>query len=195
VTTIAVLDGADARDTKKLAGTYTGTTQEGGTVSFRLTRQAKIAGFTLTNATLYCHNQVPTEDFPYYNPDSTKTVTVTHSRMPMRGVSRRHPLGKKFLVSDPHPEDRAFQGGVFKGSLTDMTDTPTGGKVVGRGFKGETTYATANGPAPFPSSANPTPQWAPGTEWCITRPIDWTAKKPGTPGFVPTPRPAGRAPR
>ena len=35
-------------------GVKEGTTEEGGTVSFRMTRGAKIVDFTLTKATLYC---------------------------------------------------------------------------------------------------------------------------------------------
>jgi hypothetical protein len=185
VTAAPFLGAADAKKkTKSLAGKYKGTTEEGGAVSFRLTRNAKIVGFTLTNATLYCVTKFSTQ-IPTRNPEYTKTVTISHGPIPMRGVSNKNPQGKKFRVSDPAPEDAARQDGVFTGKVVSMTSTPTGGTVLaGKGFRGEVSYETANGPTPFPSSENPNPMWAPGTEWCVTNAIDWDAKKPGAPGFV-----------
>jgi hypothetical protein len=53
-----------------------------------------------------------------------------------------------------------------------------------KGLVGEVEYET-DGRTPFSSSQNPIPVWAPGTEWCVTKPIDWKAKKPGSPGYVP----------
>jgi hypothetical protein len=41
------------------------------------------------------------------------------------------------------------------------------------GFSGETGFETTNGPFGVP-----------GTEWCVTKLIDWEAKPPGAKGFV-----------
>jgi hypothetical protein len=174
VTAAPLAGTADAKKHKKsMAGTYRGTTEEGGTVTFRLTRRAKVVGFTLTNATLYCGTGPGT--FGEY----TRTITITHAPMAMQRVSKKNPQGKKFEVSDPLPDDRAYQGGLFTGHVEDLTSTPDGGAVVGRGMQGEVNYGTANGPTP------PGSLWPPGTEECATKFIDWDATRPGTRGFFP----------
>jgi hypothetical protein len=177
---------ADPADGKRkrwnAVGRYQGTTEDGGTVSFRLTRNGRIVGFTLTNAILECITQ-PNSDSDSY----TKTVTITHGPMRMRGKSKKWPQGKKFEVVDPLPRDTAGHGGLFTGKLVDLTDGPYGGIVLrGKGMMGEVAYGISNGPTP-PDAA----QWAPGTEACDTgrRRIDWQAKKPGTPGYFPPTHP------
>jgi hypothetical protein len=173
---------------KSLVGKYEGTTEEGGTVSFRITRAAKVVGFTLTGATLYCTRGYPEERVTYF-PDYTKTATVTHpGPIPMRKVSKRNPQGKEFFLDEPSPDNEARQTGLFKGRTFGLSAKPNGeGGVVlpDKGFVGEVEYETADGPTPFPSSQNPIPVWDPNREWCVTKPIDWTAKKPGGPGFIP----------
>jgi hypothetical protein len=202
VTAVPLLGAADARlpcpcpgqgprhhqKTKSLVGKYKGTTEEGGTVSFRLTSNRKIVGFTLTNATLYCKTETNSK-IPTREPEYTKPLPkITHNGpIPMRGVSKKHPQGKEFDLSEPRPENVARQAGSFRGQIEDLLKLTPAGPVVlpEKGFIGEVEYETANGPTPFPSSKNPTPEWAPGTEWCVTKPIDWKAKKPGSPGYVP----------
>jgi hypothetical protein len=183
VTATLLVGTAEAKEHRKsMAGTYRGTTEEGGTVTFRLTRKAKIVGFRLTNATLYCGTQPGT--FDEY---TMRTIRITHAPMPMQKVSKKNPQGKKFEVSDPLPYDRAYQGGLFTGHVEDLTSTPDGGAVVGRGMQGEVNYGTANGPTP------PGALWAPGTESCATKYIDWDATRPGTHGFFPPKVPPTRS--
>jgi hypothetical protein len=202
VTAIPFLGTADARlpcpcpgqgskhhqKTKSLVGSYKGTTEEGGTVSFRLTRDRKIVGFTLTDATLYCvteySSKIPTREPEYKKP----LATIAHvAPIPMREVSKRFPQGKEFRVSEPAPAGAARQSGLFTGRVEDLLATTPAGAVVQpeKGFVGEVEFETTNGPTPYPSSQNPIPVWPPGTEWCVTKPIDWKAKKPGDHGFVP----------
>lgn len=172
---------------KSLVGKYVGTTEEGGTVSFRITREAKVVGFTLTGATLYCARGYPEERVTYF-PDYTKIATVTHQGpIPMRKISKRNPQGKEFFLDEPRPENQARQTALFKGKAVSLSKpTGEGGAIVlpNKGFKGEVEYETADGPTPFPSSQNPIPVWDPNREWCVTKPIDWSAKKPGDPGFL-----------
>jgi hypothetical protein len=202
VTAVPFLDAADARlpcpcpgqgskhhqKTKSLIGKYKGATEEGGTVSFTFTRDRKIVDFTLTNATLYCvteySSKIPTREPEYKKP----LAAIAHDGpIPMRGVSKRFPQGKEFSFAEPSPAGAARQSGLFTGKVEDLLATTPAGAVVQpeKGFIGEVEFETANGPTPYPSSQNPIPVWAPGTEWCVTKPIDWKAKKPGDPGFVP----------
>lgn len=166
---------AEAKKKKSAAGKYTGPTQEGGTVSFQLTRNGTIVDFVLTNATLYCVT-TPTVQFPHRMPEYTKVTTITHGPMRMQGASKKNPQGKKFEVSDPASDTAASQGGLFTGQVTEMLSGPDGGRVLkGTGMAGEVSYGTTNGP----SSVE-------GTERCVTQAIDWEAKRPGTKGFVVT---------
>jgi hypothetical protein len=187
-----LLDSADARrpKTKTLVGTYRGTTEEGGTVSFKVTPSRRVVGFTLTKATLYCLTDkhrgsvIPTREPEYTKP----LAKIAHlGPIPMKKVSKRNPQGKEFELREPAPENMARQTGIFTGRIEDLLKVTRAGPIVlpEKGFVGEVEFETANGPTPFPSSANPTPEWAPGTEWCVTKPIDWRAKKPGSPGYVP----------
>jgi hypothetical protein len=176
-------DDAGGKKKKKkynLVGKWRGTTEDDGTVSFTLTRGGKILGFTLTNAELECRTQ-PTESFEY-----KKTVTITHGPMPMKAKSRKWPQGKRFEFHDPVvPRDSAGEGGDFTGKLADLVsgpNSPFSGQILfAKAMVGEVAYEITNGPTP------PDPAvWAPGTEECDTghRLIDWSAKKPGTPGIV-----------
>jgi hypothetical protein len=187
-TATAFLGAAEAKHRQKpksMVGSYRGTTEEGGTVSFRLTRSAKIVGFTLTDATLYCLGKASSK-IAIFEPEYTKPLpTITSGPIPMRKISKKYPQGREFEIGGPGPEGAARQTGKFTGKVFDLTSTPTGGITLpGKGFHGEVEFEVANGPTPFPSSQNPTPEWAPGTEYCTTRAIDWVAKKPGDRGFV-----------
>jgi hypothetical protein len=182
VTTGAFLGAADAKKKQpSVVGRYKGTTEEGGKVSFKLTSSARIVQFILTNATLYCLGPTHGSKIPTREPDFTKPLDkITHGPMRMKKVSKKFPQGKEFEFRDPFNENVARRIGIFRGKLVDLLPTgPTGVVPPGKRFKGEVEFETANGPTPFPTSQNPAPEWAPGTEWCVTKAIDWTANKAG----------------
>ena len=85
-------------------GSYRGTTEEGGTVSFRMTRDAKIVDFTLTDATLYCLTK-SSGKIAIFEPEYTKPLpTITRGPIPMRGISKKYPQGKEFEIGGPGPK-------------------------------------------------------------------------------------------
>ncbi len=175
VTAALVLGAAEAKkkQTKSIAGKYAGLTEYNGTVSFKLTRSGRVLNFTLTGATLYCVVE-PSNVNPTYFPDYTKVVTITHAPMTMeKKTPNKNPQGKRFEVDDPIYEDRAHDGSYIKGFIASLTSTPSGGRVTGTGFSGEVVYGSSSGPMN-----------APGTENCVTKFIDWEAKRPGDKGFV-----------
>ena len=87
-----------------LVGSYKGTTEEGGTVSFRITKGAKIVDFTLTKATLYCVTK-PSGNVVIFDPEYTKPFpTITRGPIPMRGISKKYPQGKEFEIGAPGSE-------------------------------------------------------------------------------------------
>jgi hypothetical protein len=160
------------------------------TVSFSVTRDGKIVGFTLTNVELYCRTANP-GDYPGNYTLSTKRVTITHGAMPMTGKSSKWPQGKKFEFHDPFsPYDGAGEGGDFTGKLGDLLGGPTHDQILPgkKSMLGEVAYIITNGPIP-PNVNTP---WAVGTEACDTGGptgrslLDWRAKKAGTPG-IPVP--------
>jgi hypothetical protein len=172
VTAVPFLGVAEAKKRGGIAGKFVGATEEGGTLTFKLTRSGKLVDFVLTNATLYCVTD-PATQFPTREPEYTKLVTITHAPISMQGVSKKNPQGKKFTASDPQSDATANQGGLFEGKVVSLTTKPTGGAVTGMGFAGQVSYGTTNGPSATP-----------GTERCATNFIDWEAKRPKDRGFV-----------
>ena len=176
VTAAPFLGAAEAKKKakkKSIAGKYVGTTEEKGTVSFKLTRAGKILNFTLTNATMYCHTDVPNEN-PTYFPEYTRVITIRHGPMQMEKISKKNPQGKRFNVDDPLPEGVPRASGLFTGHIENLRLSPNGSAVSDTlfAFAGEVTYDTTNGPFGVP-----------GTEWCVSKYIDWQAKRPGDKGY------------
>jgi len=167
VTAVPCLGTAEAKKKgKSYAGRFTGPTEYFGTVSFRLTRAGKVLDFAMT-ATMTCH---VTPNGPEYE----KAVTVTHGPIQMQKISKKNPQGKKFEVNDPFSDFVASAGGTNYGGVLELTSGPDGGRVLPtRGFNGETSYTTNDGPLATP-----------GTEVCGTKLIDWEAKRPGDKGYV-----------
>jgi hypothetical protein len=113
------------RKTKSLVGKYEGTTEEDGTVSFRLTGDAKIVGFTLTNAKLFCIGPHAGSKIAVRKPEFTKTIdTITHGPIRMKGRSKKYPPGKEFDVGGVGPENVARQAGHFTGRVEVLTSEP-----------------------------------------------------------------------
>jgi hypothetical protein len=83
---------------KKRVGFYTGTTEEGGTVSFRITNKLKVIGFTMPDVPVTCTLFQPDENVS----SAGKPFTIRPPAMKLR-------KGPKFLYEDP-PVDGPFQG-------------------------------------------------------------------------------------
>jgi hypothetical protein len=153
-------------------GKFVGATEEGGSLTLTVTRKGKIVGFTLTNATLYCVTNPATDLhlFPETKAEYTKVITITHAPIQMQEVSKKNPLGKKFLVNDPFSATAPSEGGLFEGKLASLQ---RGFVVIGTGLSGQVLWTTNNGPIAVS-----------GTERCATKYIDWEAKRPRDPGLV-----------
>jgi hypothetical protein len=131
-------------------GAYRGTTEEGGTVSFRITRRHKVIGFTMPNAPLEC--EVVQQGGG--GPRSTRPVTITAP--PMKLVKGPEG-GPQFLYEDP-----PVTSGPFQGVHVDGKGAPGGG------MKGNGAMISWNAP---PNEI--------GTERCGTGYVDWNARKVG----------------
>ena len=176
---------AEAKKGKQgTSGKFVGPTEEGGTVSFALTRSGKIVNFVLTNATLYCSTKslAPSPGFEESWAEYKKVTTVTHAPMQMQKISKKHPQGKKFEFTDQPDPTRADQGGLFEGKIEMLRRSPVSvnDSVVLDifGLLGQTRYAIWNGPTAMLGQGL-------GTELCVTKFIDWGAKRPRDRGFLP----------
>jgi hypothetical protein len=115
---------AKGKLTNPLAGRYTGTTEDGGTVSFRITRAGAVRNFTAGPATLICTHP------PVLSPEGVQvefpppTVLTTAATVSAAGPIRLakpvagYPKGKRFDYSGPggNPQGIAsITGKVAKG--------------------------------------------------------------------------------
>jgi hypothetical protein len=149
------LDGAaggpratTAKKSSARVGTYRGTTELGGTVSFRFTKKRKIVDFTMPDVPVECVlKQQGGNSAPYSKPP----FTITAPPMKVEGVA-------KFLYEDPVVETGPFQGVHGAG-------TPDGAGAR-RALKGNAVMISWNGPA-----------YQVGTEHCGTEYVDWNARK------------------
>jgi hypothetical protein len=146
--------GSSAQVAKKKSdrrvGAYRGTTEEGGTVSFRITRKSMVVGFTMPNAPLEC--EVVQQGGG--GPRSTRPVTIT---APPMKLQKGPEGGPQFLYEDPPVTSGPFQGVHVDGKGD-----------VGGGMKGNAAMISWNGPPDQP-----------GTERCGTGYVDWNARKVG----------------
>jgi hypothetical protein len=145
-------DLADAKKKKvnRRVGTYRGTTEDGGTVSFRITRGRQVTGFTATNVRQRCYTA------PLVNPSLQEqdkgTVTITAPPMRIEGAARFS------FTNRPQNTSVAAQETEVKGK-----PDSSGGRTA---LKGNAFLYAWNGP-----------QEAPGTEVCTTGLEEWTADK------------------
>ncbi len=164
-------DAGAYEGTKSIAGKFSGLTEDGGTVSFRITRSGKVVDFTLGPTTLYCVTDPSTDlnHFPELKAEYTKTITITHGSIQMQGRSKKNRQGKKYEFSDPYPGPTvASQGGFYEGKADYLQ---RGSRVVGTGMRGQVIYGSQTGDASLV-----------GTERCSTKYVDWAAKRPRDPG-------------
>jgi hypothetical protein len=138
-----------AKKSDRRVGTYRGTTEEGGTVSFRITRKQRVVGFRMPNVPVECY--VLQEGNPPPYPKGTFTITAP----PMK-LKKGPEGGPQFFYEDPPDESGPFQG------------IHVDGKGAPGGMKGNAVMISWNGPAT---------QF--GTEHCGTKYVDWNAKKVG----------------
>jgi hypothetical protein len=147
-------DLAEAKKKKvnRRVGTYRGVTEEGGPVSFRITKNRRVVDFTVPNARLTCFTRSsPPGGEPEYDKG---TVTITAPAMPLQGAAR-------FLFEVPINPDAAFQGIHVDGK-------PDPGQAGRTGLKGNAVFLSWSAPR---NQA--------GTEVCGTTLLDWTANKVG----------------
>ena len=146
--------GPAAQSAKKkrnrYAGTYRGTTEEGGTVSFTITRGGVVVGFTMPNVPVYCRLIQAGG-----SPPSTPGTPFTIAAPPMK-IHRGPEGGPQFLYEDPFDPSGPFQG------------IHVDGKGAPGGMKGNAAMISQNGPA------NQI-----GTTQCDTNFVDWSAGKAG----------------
>ena len=136
------------------AGTYRGTTEEGGTVSFTITRKGLVVGFTMPNVPVQCRVYQPPGNPgepppPYPGPPFTFAA-------PTMKLIKGPEGGPQFFYEDPPDSSRAFQG------------IHVDGKGAPGGMKGNAAMISWNGP-----------ETQSGTVQCNTKYVDWSASKVG----------------
>jgi len=103
---------------KRLAGAYSGVTEEGTPISFRLAKSGKIVDFVVP-INLGCRtenadldgNGVINDAEPGEITEFTKTVTLKSAPLPGRKKEARYPLGKTFEYESPIvPDDQPALG-------------------------------------------------------------------------------------
>ena len=164
---------------------YKGTTEEGGTVSFRMTRDRQYRRLHPHQGDPVLRDEI-SGNISISSPSTRNRSPITRGPIPMRGVSKRYPQGKELEIGAPGVQgglasDRQFTAGKV---VDPPRRRPVGSRCRGKASTARSNLKPPTVPPRFPSSENPTPIWAPGTEFCTTRAIDWDAKKPGDRGFV-----------
>jgi hypothetical protein len=146
-----------AKLNKKRIGLYRGTTEVGGTVSFRITGKRKVVGFTMPDVPVHCNLFQPGDDVKR----DGIPFTIKAPPIKLQGVA-------KFLYEDPVDNTGPFQGIHVDGKI----DTGFGGSFppgyVETHMKGNAAMISQDGPA-----------FQNGTEHCDTDYVDWSAQKVG----------------
>jgi hypothetical protein len=181
---------------KRLAGAYSGVTEQGTAVKFRLTRAGKIVDFVIP-VTLACDTDVGDLDgdgtYTYYGGEITQSIKSTTLRSaPLRGrkATAQYPFGMTFEYESPLvPDDQPPPGtqvqeysikAVFKEELLNGSNIYRPIPKRAAAMRGEVFMGTRNGP--FGSHA-------PGRERCVLsddgdipthiNALDFDAKKTG----------------
>jgi hypothetical protein len=183
---------------KRLAGAYSGVTEQGTAVSFRLTRQGKIVDFVIP-VTLSCETDVGDLNgdgtYTYAGDEivrSIKSATLKSAPIPGRKGDAHYPLGSTFEYESPTvPDDQPPPGTqveeyLVKAEFKEELFSGPGANVYrpipkrAAAMRGEVFMATRNGP--FNTHA-------PGRERCVlsddgqivthVNALDFDAKKTG----------------
>lgn len=144
------------KKSSKRVGAYRGTTEVGGTVSFRITKKRKVVGFTMPDVPVECRLFQPGEDAVR----SGSPFTIKAPPMKLQGVA-------KFLYEDPVDDTGPFQGIHVDGKIDLQGGSFPPGYVETR-MKGNAAMISHNGPV-----------FTDGTEHCDTEYVDWNAQKVG----------------
>jgi hypothetical protein len=155
---------------KRLAGAYSGTTEQGTPVSFRLTRAGKIVDFVIP-VTLACATDVGdlNGDGTYSNYDgeivqSIKSTSLKSAPFTGRKKEARYPFGKTFeyesplIPDDQPPPGTQVQEYSIKAKFKEELDSGRGANIYwpipkrAAAMRGEVFMGTRNGPfdADFP---------------------------------------------
>jgi hypothetical protein len=149
---------------KRLAGAYSGTTEQGTPVSFRLTRAGKIVDFVIP-VTLSCNTDVGDLDgngtYTYYGDEivqSIKSATLKSAPLTGRKKEARYPLGKTFeyespiVPDDQPPPGTQVQEYSIKAKFKEELDSGRGANIYwpvpkrAAAMRGEVFMGTRNGP-------------------------------------------------
>jgi hypothetical protein len=183
---------------KRLAGAYSGTTEQGAPVSFRLTRSGKIVGFSVPSVTLSCSTYVADHNgdgnFTFAGDEIVSSIKPSSFRAaaPVPGRKREawYPMGTTFEFETPRLRDDQPPPGTYVVSYSlkvTFQDGLTNGANIYRpipkkaaAMEGELFMGTSNGPLEPP---------APGREHCAlsddgnivthVNALDFDAKKAG----------------
>jgi hypothetical protein len=149
---------------KRLAGAYSGTTEQGTPVSFRLTRAGKIVDFVIP-VTLSCETDVGDLDgdgtYTYYGGEiveGIKSTTLKSAPLTGRKKEARYPLGKTFeyesplIPDDQPPPGTQVQEYSIKAKFKEELDSGRGANIYwpipkrAAAMRGEVFMGTRNGP-------------------------------------------------
>jgi len=183
---------------KRLAGAYSGVTEQGTPVKFRLTRRGKIVDFVIP-ITLSCETDVGDLDgngtYTYYGDEiveSIKSTTLHSAPLTGRKATARYPFGMTFEYESPLiPDDQPAPGTQvqeysIKAKFKEELDSGRGANIYwpipkrAAAMRGEVFMGTRNGPLD---------SHAPGRERCVltddgqvvthVNALDFDAKKTG----------------
>jgi hypothetical protein len=116
--TITAATGSAAAKVQNLAGNYSGTTSEGHSVTFRITKKGKVVNFA---GVVNLGNSVLGQTDPCYGMGLTATVTGPRPVGLTRPVPG-YPKGKRFDYVGPGGNPPADHGVAFRGKVTSGTN-------------------------------------------------------------------------
>jgi hypothetical protein len=116
--TLTAATGSATAKVQNLAGNYSGTTSEGNSVTFRITKKGKVVNFA---GVVNLGNSVLGHTDPCYGMGLTATVTAPHAVRLTKPVPG-YPKGKRFDYQGPGGNPPADHGVIFQGEVTSGTN-------------------------------------------------------------------------